>query len=196
MKHFFCAIIASVLLHAQAFAGDGGQGSSGGYFGPAAVVKQGVFLIGAEGQYYMKGDNALGLLGHVRYGLAPRFELHGDLGVNRGEMYFGGGVQYQVFYDKAGSVGLTVRGGGFSNSDAGSGLDFSGTIGNRFSSFSMYGGLNTKIILDPSEADNVFTLFGGIHIPFKQKVAFVGELGVNINDQDASYFSGGVLFYF
>ena len=192
MRSLMYALFASAVFTMNIFAGDGGQG---GYFGPAAVVKQGTFLIGGEGQYYMKGDNALGFLGHVRYGLAPRCAINGDIGTNRGEMYFGGGVEYQMIYDKQGGVGLTLRGGAFSNKDIG-GLDLSGTVGNRFSTFAMYGGLNMKLILDPSAADDVYTLFGGIHIPFKKNVAFVGEVGANINDQDASYFSGGVLFYF
>jgi hypothetical protein len=192
MKSIFYGLFAMAILNLNALAGDGGQG---GYFGPAAVVKQGVFLAGAEGQYYLKGPKALGFLGHVRYGLAPRFELDGDIGLNRGETYFGGGVQYQMLYDNAGSVGLTLRAGAFSNDNIG-GLDLAGTVGNRFSTFSMYGGLNMKMILDPSEADDVYNLFGGIHIPIKQKIAFVGEIGANINDQNASYFSGGLLFYF
>ncbi|KAB2877613.1 hypothetical protein F9K33_16050 [bacterium] len=196
MKQLCFAFFAAAVLQVNVFAGDGGQAGSGGYFGPAAVMKQGAFLIGAEAQNYLKGPKSFGVLGHVRYGLAPRFELNGDLGFNRGETYFGGSVEYQVFYDGPGAVGLTVRGGGFSNSDAGSGLDFSGMVGNRFSTFSLYGGLNMKVLLDPSQADNVYTLVGGVHIPFKAKVAFVGEVGANINDQDASYFSGGVLFYF
>lgn len=194
MRSAMYALFAAVVLSGNVWAGDGGQG---GYFGPAAVVKQGKLIIGAEGQYFMKGPKALGVLGHVRYGLAPRFQLNGDAGVLRGETYFGGGVEYQVFYDGAGSVGLTVRGGGFANTDGmGSGLDLSANIGNRFGSFSLYGGFDTKWIMEPSNRDPIFYITGGIHIPFKQKVAFVGEIGADISDQSASYLSGGVLFYF
>ncbi|MBL7961811.1 hypothetical protein JNL27_16375, partial [bacterium] len=98
MKQLCFAFFAVAVLQVNVFAGDGGQAGSGGYFGPAAVMKQGAFLIGAEAQNYMKGPKSFGVLGHVRYGLAPRFELNGDLGFNRGETYFGGGVEYQVFY--------------------------------------------------------------------------------------------------
>ena len=194
MRTFFCVLFAVAVIQSEAFAGDGGQG---GYFGPAAVMKQGAFLIGAEGQYYMKGSDAFGVLGHLRYGLAPRFELNGDIGVNKGKLLFGGGVEYQVFYDGPGAVGLTVRGGGFANTDGlGSGLDLSANIGNRFGTFSLYGGFDTKLIMEPSNRDPIFYLTGGIHIPFKRKVAFVGEIGADISDQSASYLSGGVLFYF
>lgn len=192
MRSVICVLFALAVFHTSLRAGDGGQG---GYIGPASVIKQSTFVLGAEGQYYLKGQKKLGILGHARYGLAPRFELDGDVGLNRGETYFGAGLTYQMFYDSPGGVGLTLRAGAFSN-DVTGGLDLAGTVGNRFSTFSLYGGLNMKMILDPSNAEDVFNLFGGIHIPVRQKIAFVGEIGANINDQDASYFSGGLLFYF
>jgi hypothetical protein len=187
----------SVLSTADAgSAGVAGTAGQGGIFAPAAVLKKGAFVIGAEPVLYFDGPKKFGVLGHIRYGLMPRFELNGTLGINRGELLVRGGVDYQAIYDKKGSIGLLVRAGGFMNSEGmGSGIDAGVMIGNQFKLVNIYGGLEMKFIVDPANV-TVANLVGGIHIPFEKKVAFVGEVGVNINDKHSSYLSGGVLFYF
>jgi hypothetical protein len=200
MKNSLIAFVITVLSTSMAMAGDGASGGSGGtagqggIFGPAAVVKQGKFLIGAEAQLQFSGPDALGLLGHFRYGLMPRFEINGDLGIMRGELYVGGGVDYQAVGDKKGGIGVLVRGAGFVNTDGmGSGLQAACMVGNQFDLVNIYGGLDTRFIVDPVD-ETVFTLVGGIQIPFQRKMAFVGEIGVDIGGDKQSYLSGGVLF--
>lgn len=167
-----------------------------GIFAPAAVVKTGAVVVGVEPMLYFEGPKKLGILGHIRYGLMPQFEINGALGINRGELYFRGGIDYQAVYDKKGSVGLLVRAGGFMNSDGmGSGLDLGAMVGNQFKLVNIYGGLDIKFVVDPVDY-TILNLVGGIHIPFQRKTAFVGEIGLNVNDKQASYLSGGVLFYF
>ncbi len=204
-KFIFSAVILVAAFSRMAVAGDAenkvyysasqaGSGGTGGYFAPATVVKQSAWAIGAEGQIYLDGPDALGVLGHLRYGLAPRFELNGDLGLHRGGLYVGGAVVYQILYDQPGSLGVTVRGGGFANSKGmGSGIDAALNVGKQFNRMAIYGGLNTKFIVDPVNY-NIFNLIGGVHIPFQHDMAFVGEIGVNVNGKHASYFSGGVIF--
>ncbi|NUM80760.1 hypothetical protein HUU42_08140 [bacterium] len=169
------------------------KGGEAGFFSPAAVVRSGAFMIGAETQYQFSGPKKFGVLGHLRYGLVPRFEINSDIGIKRGEFYFGAGVDYQIMPDRAGSLGMLFRGGGFINDPVGSGLDLSLMVGNQFSQINIYGGLQTKFIVDPTDV-TVFNLIGGIHIPFQRKMAFVGEIGLNVNDKDDSYLSAGVLF--
>lgn len=177
-------------------AGVAGTAGQAGIFAPAAVLKKGAFVIGAEPVLYFDGPKKFGILGHIRYGLMPRFELNGSLGINRGELMVRGGIDYQVIPDKKGSVGLLVRAGGIMNTDGmGSGIDAGLMVGNQFKLVNIYGGLDMKFIVDPDDY-TIATFVGGIHIPFEKKVAFVGEVGLNINNKHASYLSGGVLFYF
>ncbi len=165
-----------------------------GVFGPAAVVRQGAFVIAAETQLYFDGTKKFGVLGHLRYGLMPSFEINADLGVNRGEFYFGAGVDYQAVHDRAGAPGVLIRGGAFTNENGeGSGLAFAGIVGNQFKLINLYGGLETRFIVDPTDY-TVFNLLGGIQIPFERKMRFIGEFGLNLNDKQASYLSAGVLF--
>lgn len=177
-------------------AGIGGDAGSGGVFGPAAVLKKGKFILGVEPHLFLSDvDNQFGVLGHARYGLMPSFELNGSLGVVLGKFYFRGGIDYQILPDKPGSVGLLMRAGGFMNNDGmGNGLDIGMMVGNQFKLVNIYGGLDMTFIVDPSSV-TIANLVGGIHIPFQRKMAFVGEIGVNINNKNASYLSGGVLFY-
>lgn len=169
------------------------KGGEAGFFAPAAVVRSGAFMIGAETQYQFSDEKKFGVLGHLRYGLVPRFEINSDIGIKRGEFYFGAGVDYQIMPDRAGSLGMLFRGGGFINDPVGSGLDLSLMVGNQFSQVNIYGGLQTKFIVDPTDV-TVFNIIGGIHIPFQRKMAFVGEIGLNVNDKRDSYLSAGVLF--
>ncbi len=164
-----------------------------GIFGPAAVVRQGAFVVAAETQLYFEGDSKFGVLGHLRYGLMPSFEINADIGVNRGEFYFGANVDYQAVHDRAGSPGVLIRGGAFVNDPVGSGINFAGLIGNQFDLINLYGGLETKFIVDPTDV-TVFNLLGGIQIPFQRNMRFIGEFGLNANNKDASYLSAGVLF--
>lgn len=179
-------------------AGGGDEGAAvemnPGIFNPAAVVRQGAFVIAAESQLYFDGPKKFGVLGHLRYGLMPSFEIDADLGVNRGGFYFGAGVDYQAIHDRPGSVGVLIRGGAFMNGDGdGSGINFAGVVGNQFKLINLYGGMETRFIIDPTDV-TIFNLVGGIQIPFQRKMRFIGEFGININDKQASYLSGGVLF--
>ncbi len=177
-------------------AGVAATAGQAGVFAPAAVLKKGAFVIGAEPVLYFDGPKKFGVLGHVRYGLMPSFELNGSLGINRGELMVRGGIDYQIIPDKKGSVGLLVRAGGIMNTDGmGSGIDAGLMVGNQFQLVNIYGGLDMKFIVEPTDV-TIATLVGGIHIPFEKKTAFVGEVGLNINNKHSSYLSGGVLFYF
>ena len=210
MKALIMFVAAVLFISSVSFAGenatvstaDAGSGGvagtagQGGIFAPAAVLKKGAFVIGAEPVLYFDGPKKFGVLGHIRYGLMPRFELNGTFGINRGEVLFRGGVDYQAIYDQKGSIGVLVRAGGFMNTDGmGSGIDAGVMVGNQFKLVNIYGGFDMKFIVDPANV-TVANLVGGIHIPFEKKVAFTGEVGLNINDKHASYLSGGVLFYF
>ena len=210
MKALIMFVAAVLFISSVSFAGenatvstaDAGSGGvagtagQGGIFAPAAVLKKGAFVIGAEPVLYFDGPKKFGVLGHIRYGLMPRFELNGTFGINRGELLFRGGVDYQAIYDQKGSIGVLIRAGGFMNTDGiGSGIDAGVMVGNQFKLVNIYGGLDMKFIVDPVDY-TVANLVGGIHIPFEKKVAFTGEVGLNINDKHASYLSGGVLFYF
>lgn len=186
MKSFTSILLAIVLFTGVSLAGTG-------FFGPASVLKKGKFLMGAEGKYFLEGNDQLGLLGHARYGLAPRFGLGADIGLIRSKNYFSGYLDYQLLYDRPGSIGLTMRVGAYSSSD--SGLRAALMMGNQFRFGSLYGGLDWSYSSDAKQSST--NLLGGIHLPIQNRVAFVGEIGFNINDQNqSSYLSGGVLYYF
>jgi len=189
------SLMLLTLLSPSLFAGDGGTGSQAGFFGPAAVVRTRVFVLGAEAQYYLNGSKNLGLMGHVRYGLAPRFQLTGDLGLIRGEVYFGANLDYQFVGDQKGGIGVLGRVGGFGNDKGiGNGFKTALLIGNQFDFVNVYGGFEAQFL--SGSGNDVLYIPVGIHIPVGRKMAFVGELGANINDKKASYMSGGLMFYF
>ncbi len=164
-------------------------------FGTSSLLRTGAFSLGVEPIFYLKGQDKFGFVGHVKYGLVPRFELLGDIGVQRGETYFAGGIEYSVLQDGGHGPGLSCRGSAFGNGGT-SGVDMILNLSNKFSQITLYGAFDYRLLLEDNTDDLIY-LVPGIRIPLRKNMSFMTEFGLNMNaGGNNSYVSGGLSFTF
>lgn len=145
-------------------------------------------------------DNEIGVAVAGGYGFTDRFDVEAKVAKFDGVTFFGADAEYWMV--KGGQVDVSVIGGFHLGSSEGfdtTGLDFtllaSGRVADRLE---LYGGLDLSRN-SARDFDFDYTtvhLVPGIEYKISEKIDFVAEFGLALNDDSAHYASVGFAFYF
>ena len=175
---FFVTVFFIINLNAQVF-------------GTAQTLKSGTFSIGVNPLIYDRGDNEVGIFGHVGLGLNPGFDLGFKLGLGIDETYFGLDLEWVL---RRISPYMSISGGAHSWGDIGIDGTFNLTIP-LSRQVRLYTGFDMDVVFADPDTEIRMWIPVGIDVALRRKMSLLIEIEIRANDDAFSIFGGGLNFY-
>jgi hypothetical protein len=190
-------IAGLILIPAAAHAQDFGIMES------AETIDQGNFKIRANPMFVFGrngGDAEPGLAVLAGYGLTRRFDLEGGVALYDGVTFFGANAEYWLVrrapLDVSVAAGLHRRTGDATSPFNGIDLTFLAS-GRASPRLDLYGGVDLAFEgIGVPGGSKTAHLVPGLEYKANDKLDFVAEAGIALNDNSRHYVSGGIAIYF
>jgi hypothetical protein len=201
LRSFVTALALALLLAPAASAQDFGVMESAEIIQPGnfKFTAYPVFVLGENG-----GDDNWGVALRGGYGFSDRVDGELAVAAYDGRTLFGGNLELALLRTPPaiGAVNFSVRGGAhLAQADAADavGLDLAAILSARVArELELVGSLDfTRSLFDePLEDVNTLHLVPGIEYGISQRLDFLAEVGIGLDDAAANYLSAGLAVYF